>query len=499
MANNQLEALDLDGDGDLEVVNRYNRVYWNLTRHLEVGLVPGLGRTAELDIYGAANEPFALFVSSAPTVPANIAPFGTLFIEPAFALLAATGSLDGMGRGALSGAIPEQPRARRARTLVAGRPHRSGPIGHGPEDDDPRALSADDARHARPAEGAGRLSGGRPVSRGASRAAPRQHANPTRSRASTARSRPRAGRRRDRPDRSEARQHDDREAGKALLQYGRELLPAHAGHGVVRDHEVERFAGRQFERLDRARGRRHGVAVDLEDERRMTSRGKGSSSTSSTRIGGGGGGTGTGAAASVLRRGNVRTNVVPPPWALSTPIAPPWRRTARPDPASPKPVPRSPFVEKNGSKQRSRTSSVMPTPSSCTRISASPSRAAVANVSVPPFGIASSALKIRFKSASRSSAAFHDGRRAEERPDAHGGAEPLLLVFPLRFRDRDHVPHEIVDVDARRRLVGRARPEELAQPPHDARGVARGEVRQAQVLDDARRDGLRPLERQVSE
>jgi len=109
LANNQLEALDLDGDGDLEVVNRYNRVYWNLTRHLEVGLVPGLGRTAELDVYGAANEPFALFVSSAPTAPANIAPFGTLFIEPAFALLAATGSLDGMGRGALSGAIPNNP------------------------------------------------------------------------------------------------------------------------------------------------------------------------------------------------------------------------------------------------------------------------------------------------------------------------------------------------------------------------------------------------------
>ena len=72
--------------------------------------------------------------------------------------------------------------------------------------------------------------------------------------------------------------------------------------------------------------------------------------------------------------------------------------------ASPRPVPCEPLVVKNGSKILSRTSSGMPTPVSLTRSSTRPSALRVSSVSVPPWGIASTAFRMRLVSASRSSA-----------------------------------------------------------------------------------------------
>src|SRR5258705_135049 len=76
--------------------------------------------------------------------------------------------------------------------------------------------------------------------------------------------------------------------------------------------------------------------------------------------------------------------------------------------ASPRPVPRSPLVVKKGSRQRRRTSSVIPAPVSVTVTSTGvrSASAVVAMRSVPPCGMASTALKIRFISTSRSSETF---------------------------------------------------------------------------------------------
>src|SRR5580704_4211800 len=80
--------------------------------------------------------------------------------------------------------------------------------------------------------------------------------------------------------------------------------------------------------------------------------------------------------------------------------------------ARPSPVPRSPLVVKKGSRQRRRVSSSIPMPVSVTSTSAcplfsGPGVALVRMVSVPPSGIASTALKMRLISASRINLIFN--------------------------------------------------------------------------------------------
>ncbi len=128
----------------------------------------------------------------------------------------------------------------------------------------------------------------------------------------------------------------------------------------------------------------------------------GSSSTRRTRaarraVTGGGGVT---EGAGRRRLGKVRVKVVPWPGSLSTRTSPLWRRTIEYDMDSPRPEPASPLVEKNGSKMRRRTASGMPMPVSRTMMATSVSRVSVAMVRVPPSGIASIALRMRFVSSS---------------------------------------------------------------------------------------------------
>ena len=92
---------------------------------------------------------------------------------------------------------------------------------------------------------------------------------------------------------------------------------------------------------------------------------------------------------------------------------PRWRRATPYTSASPRPVPFCPFVVKNGSKARSRTSGDMPTPVSLTSTTASPSTTQVRIRSMPPAVIASSAFCTRFSSASRSSPAMPRTRTPE--------------------------------------------------------------------------------------
>src|SRR5213596_3763646 len=133
----------------------------------------------------------------------------------------------------------------------------------------------------------------------------------------------------------------------------------------------------------------------------------GSSSTtrqrSETSPGGAGGAGSVAGAASSQAGAKVSRKVVPRLSSLSTVIRAPCRSRMAYVMESPSPVPCGPLVVKNGSKIRSRIVGEMPTPVWPTVTTTAPSTTAVVSVSTPPSGIASTALRIRFVSASRSS------------------------------------------------------------------------------------------------
>ena len=106
--------------------------------------------------------------------------------------------------------------------------------------------------------------------------------------------------------------------------------------------------------------------------------------------------------------------MVPLPTVDSMSMVPRWRLTMPYTMGRPRPVPRSPLVEKKGSRQRRRTSSVMPVPVSLTSRNTWGTRGASGVSSLaeasrmpvrmrirPPSGIASTALKMRLASISR--------------------------------------------------------------------------------------------------
>ena len=156
--------------------------------------------------------------------------------------------------------------------------------------------------------------------------------------------------------------------------------------------------------------------------------------------------------------------------------------------ARPRPVPRSPFVVKNGSRQRRRTSSVMPTPVSVTRsvtaerVSSSP----VSMVSVPPPRMASTALKIRLVRTSRSAVALPSTARISpsSRVDRDGAAARLGLGLPPRPRQRHRHRDQLVDVHRHEHLDLVAWPVELAQAADELGGALAGGVDHLQAVPD---------------
>ena len=145
----------------------------------------------------------------------------------------------------------------------------------------------------------------------------------------------------------------------------------------------------------------------------------------------------------------------------------------------PSPVPCSALVVKKGSKQRCRTASLMPTPvSATTQTTRSPSTR-VENVAAPPCGMASSALKSRFRKVSRSSAGSPatGGTGRELEPHRVRHAPRLGLVDPLRPRRLDHRADDLVDVHVLPG-PGPAHSRELLDAPHGLRAVL------GDVLDD---------------
>src|SRR5712691_4740111 len=103
--------------------------------------------------------------------------------------------------------------------------------------------------------------------------------------------------------------------------------------------------------------------------------------------------------------GSSMVNVVPRPCDVETAIVPPSDVTRSRVMLRPRPVPRpAAFVVTHGSKMRGSTAESMPAPVSRTSILTRPPALLAASVSVPPSGMASSALVTRLSSASSSCA-----------------------------------------------------------------------------------------------
>jgi hypothetical protein len=107
--NNQLEAFDIDHDGDLDVGDRRGHLFRNRTRQLDVDLVPALGRTAALEIHGTPGEIYSLYFATQLAAPVALPPLGVLHLALLGAQHVGGVALDAAGRGGFSVAVPNNP------------------------------------------------------------------------------------------------------------------------------------------------------------------------------------------------------------------------------------------------------------------------------------------------------------------------------------------------------------------------------------------------------
>jgi hypothetical protein len=101
---------DIDGDGDGDLVLADGRLLTNVKRQLARGVLARPGRTASLEIYGAAGAPVDVFAATGLlTQPLALGFWGTLFLDPATAVPIASGFLDGSGRLTMPLPVPNVP------------------------------------------------------------------------------------------------------------------------------------------------------------------------------------------------------------------------------------------------------------------------------------------------------------------------------------------------------------------------------------------------------
>jgi hypothetical protein len=109
-------VLDLDHDGDSDVFTAPGAVWTNHVRQITRGPVPRHGRPVSIELFGSVNTPWLLFASNG-TAQFQYAPYGTVLIDPASAVLGASGLFDAgwnvfpgnIGYASLSGILPNNP------------------------------------------------------------------------------------------------------------------------------------------------------------------------------------------------------------------------------------------------------------------------------------------------------------------------------------------------------------------------------------------------------
>ena len=107
-AGHRPTPVDLDGDGDLDLVGLDNlssgsaAIYFNLTRHAGRTSLVSQNSTVSVAVWGPPSAQWLLAASVPGTNPQQLPPFGTLFLDPATITIIAGGTIPPNGRASVS-------------------------------------------------------------------------------------------------------------------------------------------------------------------------------------------------------------------------------------------------------------------------------------------------------------------------------------------------------------------------------------------------------------
>ena len=101
-------AFDADRDGDVDLATPGPVMLSNTTRQIARGSIARPGRPASIDLYGTPGGAWLLFGAPAPA-QFPLPPWGTVFIDPASAQLGAMGTFTPAGTASVSALVPNNP------------------------------------------------------------------------------------------------------------------------------------------------------------------------------------------------------------------------------------------------------------------------------------------------------------------------------------------------------------------------------------------------------